>query len=160
MPASDAETFAHAPAGRDPTAAAGSDGVGEAGDEGQEQEPEEGARSLQLVAALAGVAGSVGEEVGFYVCGITAAVHMQLRSEHDTGDKGEDQGEGIEGDEQDRDGEAFHEGGEETIDEDEPAPDGDEDGVIDGGWVSRRGVGDDISDQCGNEEHPEELEDT
>jgi hypothetical protein len=88
---------------------------------------------------------------------ITTAMNLQLRSQHHAGDKGPKGRHPIEDQVGHHDGQALHHRGSDAVQHGDPAPDGDEDGVVDGARGATDALGDGIADEGGGEEDEEEL---
>ncbi|ODA81426.1 hypothetical protein RJ55_04392 [Drechmeria coniospora] len=143
------------------TAAPLLDGEEESAAEAEPKEPHEDGACLDLAATLLVVGRAEADpavgEAG--VPDVTAVDGAELGGEDDGVDEGEEDGEDVE-DEEDHDGaERRDEAGDETVEADDPAEDGDEHGEVDG--RRRRGGGvdvcrDDVADEGRDEQGPEQ----
>lgn len=113
---------------------------------------------MQFAAARFWVVRPVGQEVVRDVVKVAAAMYVKVGSENHGSDKGEDSGQAIENPQDDGDSKRLDKDSGEAIEHDNPAEGSDKHRVVDGGRVAGIGAGDDIADQCGDDEDPEELE--
>lgn len=131
----------------------------EGSDECGEEEPEESTGSLQLAAALGRGVSTTSDGVVANVALVVAAMcSVQLLRQHNTSDKGEDNGCKIQNTQNNWDGQTLNEHCCHSEKPDYPAKGGDEHGVVDCGvgfGLSRE----EVTDQCGNKEDPDELDD-
>ncbi|KND89736.1 hypothetical protein TOPH_05745 [Tolypocladium ophioglossoides CBS 100239] len=137
------------------------DGEEQAAAEADPEEPHEDGTGLDLAAALLVVAGAEADTVGGQVgaADVAAVDGAQLGGQDDSADEGEEDGEDVEGQHDDGAGERGEEGGGDGVEADDPREDGDEHGEVDGGLGGAGGVdvgGDDVADEGGDEERPEE----
>lgn len=113
---------------------------------------------MQFAAARLWVVRPVRQEVMCDVVSVAAAMYVKVGSQNHGSDKGEDSGKAIKNPQDDWDSKRLDKDSGEAIEHDNPAEGSDKHRVIDGGRIAGIGAGDDITDQGGNDEDPEELE--
>lgn len=129
-----------------------------AGGQGCEQEPHEGGAGLDLAAALDSVGAAETDPTGAPSGVAAAAVDgPQLGGQDDGADEREEQGQAVEGEHGQGDGDGVDEGGDQAVNQGDPRQGCDKHGEVDGGHVAVVVGGDDVSDQGRNQEGPEEL---
>lgn len=138
------------------------DGEGKTGGKGSPQEPHESRAGLDLAAPLLDMTGRAeSDPASAVVVGVDASAvgGAELSGEDDGGDEGEEDNQAIQSQQDDGDGEAGDEAGNQAVEDGEPGQGGDEHGKVDGGFGGATGIdvgGDDVADERGDEEHPEE----
>lgn len=91
---------------------------------------------------------------------VAAVGSSQLGGQHDGADEGEQSGQTVPEDERKGHGKADDEDCKKAVEEGNPRPCGDEHGEVDGLHVTVDIGGDDISDEGGDEQGPDECDDT
>jgi len=115
-------------------------------DEGREQEPEESCASLEFFAALGWVVGACCERIFCGVRSVITVVSSELSSQNNTSNECKENRQTISDKEADRNQEGLHESGRQAVEEDKPAEDGNEHGIVDSSWVAAESISDDIAD--------------
>jgi len=107
--------------------------------------------------SLGWVMGAISEAVAVDVRSVATAVNVELSCENDSGDEGEEDGQGISHD----DGNCWNGLGNCTADtdnQDDPAEDCYEHGIVDTRWVPGEGFRNDVSNESSDEKDPNELD--
>jgi len=106
------------------------------------------------MAAFPFVGSAVGEFVAYQIASVATAMDAKFSGQSDTSAESENKRKAIEGKQSDWNEETLHESCEEAVDEDKPAEDSNEDGIVDDCRIASKCIRDDITDQRRDEENP------
>lgn len=130
-----------------------------ASDKGSPEEPHKRRARLDLPTPLLVIIGAKGDPVPPIVANVAAVGRAELRGQQHAGHKGEEHGEHVKRDGDEGDGQEREQGGAETPEAGGPRPGRGEHGVVDGlggGAGAVDVAGDDVADEGGDEECPQE----